>query len=119
MDKSPSAETWPHEVRIADEDKQDSQSEAVVDPDVIRIAQVAGIIVLSISALAAISIQILRAVTRAQRGSDVSSPPNDNRLEQLQQSVDGIAIEVERIAESQRFTARLLAERAEPPTLQR
>ena len=90
-----------------------------MDPDVIRMAQVAGIIVLSIGALATISIQLFRAVLKAQRGNDVSGPPNDNRLEQLQQSVDAIAIEVERIAESQRFTARLLAERPEAPTLQR
>jgi hypothetical protein len=33
------------------------------------------------------------------------------QLEQLQQSVDAIAVEVERIAEAQRFSAKLLAER--------
>ena len=33
------------------------------------------------------------------------------RLVQLQQAVDDVAIEVERIAEGQRFTAKLLAER--------
>lgn len=37
----------------------------------------------------------------------------DARLEQLQQSVDAIAIEVERIGESQRFNERLKAERRE------
>jgi hypothetical protein len=35
------------------------------------------------------------------------------RLEQLQQSMDSVAIEVERISEGQRFTTRLLAERSE------
>jgi hypothetical protein len=35
------------------------------------------------------------------------------RLEQLQQSMDSVAIEVERISEGQRFTNRLLAERPE------
>ena len=40
---------------------------------------------------------------------------NDGRLEQLQQSVDSIAIEVERITEAQRFTAKLMAERSEEP----
>src|SRR3712207_3238524 len=34
------------------------------------------------------------------------------RLVQLQQAVDDVAIEMERVAEGQRFTARLLAERA-------
>ena len=35
------------------------------------------------------------------------------RLVQLQQAVDDVAIEVERVAEGQRFTAKLLAERGE------
>ncbi len=36
----------------------------------------------------------------------------DARLERLQQSVDAIALEVERIGEAQRYSARLEAERA-------
>jgi len=34
------------------------------------------------------------------------------RLVQLQQAVDDVAIEMERVAEGQRFTARLLSERS-------
>jgi hypothetical protein len=34
------------------------------------------------------------------------------RLVQLQQAVDDVAIEMERVAEGQRFTAKLLTERA-------
>lgn len=33
-----------------------------------------------------------------------------NRLERIEQSVDAIAVEVERISEGQRFTTRLLSE---------
>jgi hypothetical protein len=33
------------------------------------------------------------------------------RLERLEDSIDGIALEMERLGEGQRFTARLLAER--------
>jgi len=44
------------------------------------------------------------------------APDHSPRLEQLQQSVDVIALEVERISEAQRFTARLLAERQAPAT---
>lgn len=40
--------------------------------------------------------------------------PVDDRLDHLQQSVDAVAIEVERIGEAQRFSTRLHAERAEP-----
>jgi hypothetical protein len=37
----------------------------------------------------------------------------NTRLEELQQSVDAIALEVERIGEAQRFNAKLQAERSE------
>ena len=37
----------------------------------------------------------------------------DARLEQLQQSIDAIALEVERIGEAQRFHAKLTSERSE------
>ena len=40
----------------------------------------------------------------------------DQRLERLQRSVDAVAIEVERIGEAQRFTAKLAAELAEKPS---
>jgi hypothetical protein len=43
------------------------------------------------------------------------SPDGEVRLEQLQQSVDAIALEVERIGEAQRFNAKLQAERHEQP----
>ena len=37
---------------------------------------------------------------------------NDPRLERMEQAIDAIAVEVERIAEAQRFQTRLLSERA-------
>jgi hypothetical protein len=40
-----------------------------------------------------------------------ASPESGERLEQIQQSVDAIAIEVERVSEGQRFVTRLLSER--------
>jgi hypothetical protein len=39
---------------------------------------------------------------------------NEARLNELVDAVDAIALEVERISEAQRFTARLLAERQAP-----
>lgn len=41
------------------------------------------------------------------------SPRPDNRMDRLEQAVDAIAVEVERLAQSQQFTARLLADRSE------
>ena len=41
-----------------------------------------------------------------------SIEPSEQRLEQLQQSVDAVALEVERIGEAQRFIVKLATERA-------
>ncbi len=40
-----------------------------------------------------------------------SLPLEDDRLKRLEQAVDAIAVEVERISEAQRFTTKLLSER--------
>ena len=41
----------------------------------------------------------------------IASQSSDARLERLEQSVDAIAIEVERVAEGQRFVTKVLADR--------
>ena len=47
-----------------------------------------------------------------------SVPPElQLRLERMEQALDSIAIEVERISEGQRFTTKLLAERAKTENL--
>ena len=83
-----------------------------MDPDVSAFAQVAVIIVSMVGSLALIGVAAAYAVRPLKKRAP-QIPPNDDRLEHLQQSVDSIAIEVERIAEAQRFTTKLLAERAE------
>ena len=55
-------------------------------------------------------------------GKDKHATPRElddlrERLEQLQQSMDSVAVEVERISEGQRFTTKLLAERPEADPL--
>ena len=79
-----------------------------MNPDVTAFAQVATIIVSMVGSLAVISVGTFFVVRRIAK----SPRPriDDPRLEHLQESVDAIAIEVERIAEAQRFTAKLLAE---------
>ena len=89
-----------------------------MDPDVLSFAQVAAIIVMMVGSLAGIAVLAVPALVR--RTKSIPPPaPQDDRLEHLQQSVDSIAIEVERIAEAQRFTARLLAERTEASGVER
>jgi len=50
---------------------------------------------------------------RMERDSKVKIAPEiTSRLERIEQAVDSIAIEVERISEGQRFTTKLLTERS-------
>jgi hypothetical protein len=89
-----------------------------MDPDVANFGVVAVIIVGMVGSLLAISITAWR-VAKKPLSRELPSPIYDQRLDQLQQSIDAIAVEVERIAEAQRFSAKLLAERAHTPALPR
>src|SRR5439155_5988732 len=68
-------------------------------------------------ALASLAYSI-KYITRAwvERGRDeakllgAGAPQNDARLARLEQAVDAIALEVERISEAQRFASNLLSE---------
>ncbi len=53
-----------------------------------------------------------RIVSRADRVAS-GAQLGDDRLEQIQHSVDAVAVEVERIGEAQRFNAKLRQERVE------
>ncbi|HEX6943878.1 MAG TPA: hypothetical protein VF128_13190 [Gemmatimonadaceae bacterium] len=50
-----------------------------------------------------------------QQRSQIADPGVDERLYRIEQAVDAMAVEIERMAESQRFTARLLSERLPTP----
>jgi hypothetical protein len=82
----------------------------MVDPDLVVIF--GGIF------LTTVGYQVSRAVARRM---EHRSPPKDElaairtRLEEIGQTVDSIAIEVERVAEAQRFSAKLLAGRKDGP----
>jgi len=60
-----------------------------------------------------------RIERRAREPHMSGAPLATERLDQLQQSVDAVAIEVERIGESQRFAVKLAAERAQASPLKR
>ena len=81
-------------------------------PEVVVYSQVALITVGLVASLSAITVALVRGL---QPKRPTSLPEQSDayvgQLAQLQQSVDAIALEVERIAEAQRFSAKLLAER--------
>lgn len=54
-----------------------------------------------------------RRIDRKTEVKTVAGPDLTPHIRQLQDSVDAMAIELERISEGQRFTAKLLAERSE------
>lgn len=53
---------------------------------------------------------VARGRDEARLGNGTTTPMADARLARLEQAVDAIALEVERISEAQRYTTRLLSE---------
>jgi hypothetical protein len=91
-----------------------------MDPDVANFAGVAAIIVGMVASLSGILVWLIRGLkTKSLPREQPNVLQFEQRFDQLQQSVDAIAVEVERIAEAQRFSARLLAERSETGALPR
>jgi hypothetical protein len=86
-----------------------------IPPEVIPIV---GIVFGSLVAIV-IGYPIVRMITRLiERRTDRSLVPGTevaSQLRRLQDSVDTMAIELERIGEAQRFSAKLLSERSERP----
>jgi hypothetical protein len=84
---------------------------------------VVAIIIIAILASTAVLFPIARALGRRldRKGSATPSqaPELTGRLDRIEQAVDAIAIEVERISEGQRFTTKLLGDRVAEPLLVR
>ena len=81
-----------------------------MDNDVQMFAQVMVIIVSTIAALVAIA-GVAKFVFFRRPAKEKASILTRDRLRRLEEAVDAIAVEVERISEGQRFTTKLLAER--------
>ena len=86
-----------------------------MDPDVQRMAQVL-FIISAFSTFAVTASLAAWFVVKKIRGAPTPSREIDPRIEdsrfaRLEDAVDSIAIEVERIAEAQRFSAKLMSER--------
>jgi hypothetical protein len=64
-----------------------------------------------------ISIGIVRRLTRgaARPAQPVSDPAMNARMDRLEQAMDAIAIEIERISEGQRFVTKVLTQRPAQP----
>jgi hypothetical protein len=86
-----------------------------LDPDVAKLAQIFVVIGLFVASLLGMVLVIKVAFFRSKKKSQPMDPGlprvDDSRFTRLEQAVDSIAIEVERIAEAQRFSVKLMSER--------
>ena len=85
--------------------------------DILQIAAITTIFVGLLGSVCWISVATYRAVKRIDNQKTALPGDIGHEIAHLQQSVDAIAVEVERIAEAQRFMARLEAERDSQPAL--
>ena len=61
-----------------------------------------------------LGVPLVRAYTRKQEvQSKLNVPQIDERLSRIENAIEAMSLEVERISEGQRFVTRLLAEREE------
>lgn len=84
-----------------------------VTNDLVPIIAILSVFVFAPFAIA-VSRFIWRRATPAPKPIAVADTQVQNRLDQLQQAVDTIAIEVERISEGQRFVTKLISEQERP-----
>ena len=83
-----------------------------MDPDVLTFAVVIAIVTVAVALLTGIGVLAHRFVERTNRMPLRSSEPLDDvRLQRIEQALDTIALEVERLGEGQRFVSKLLVER--------
>ena len=85
-----------------------------MDADVVKIAQIVAVFVVALSSLSIVTHYVKARYLREKRKSEIHGSAmhvDDSRFERLEQAVDAIALEVERMTEAQRFTAKLMTER--------
>ena len=80
--------------------------------DITVFASIAATLVSSLASAALVGVGVHTYWRRTVRRPDVVGRLEQDRLARLEQAIDVMAVEVERIAEGQRFLTRLHAERA-------
>jgi hypothetical protein len=86
-----------------------------MDPDVARIAEMLAVL-LVFGLITSSAVLMVKQIYRRDKreNGELPSPAmrvDDSRFERLERAVDAIALEVERMSEAQRFTAKLMTER--------
>jgi hypothetical protein len=94
-----------------------TSQETAANPFGLSSDQVTGIsIVGTLFVLFPLSLAMARNIWRrgSRKAAPAQSPESNERMERLEQAVDAIAIEIERVSEGQRFVTRLLTEGSAP-----
>jgi len=95
-------------------------SASVGTPFGLNPGQITGISIVGIIGTTFIALPITFALARriwrsgSRRAAAAVTPESAERMERLEQAVDAIAIEIERVSEGQRYVTRLLTEGAAP-----
>ncbi|HEX6316975.1 MAG TPA: hypothetical protein VFZ73_19015 [Gemmatimonadaceae bacterium] len=78
------------------------------------IIPIAGMVtgIVMVLGLPLIIVQARKLWMRDSASQVVSNPSTEHRLERIEQAIDAMAVEVERIAEGQRFVTKLLSDRS-------
>jgi len=82
--------------------------------------QITGISIVSVIGATFVALPITFALAKriwrggSRRAAATEAPESAQRMERLEQAVDAIAIEIERVSEGQRYVTRLLTEGAAP-----
>ena len=83
-----------------------------MDGDVLAFAQVMAVLIPSVAAFVGIGLGAFALGARVLRRRNAPRAlADDSRIERMENAIDAIAIEVERISESQRFTTKLLSDK--------
>jgi hypothetical protein len=85
------------------------QAEPPIDEDAIMIMTFMGVVL-----LIPIVIAHTRRIWKRPQPARALSPVTEGRLERIEQAVEAIAVEVERVSEGQRFVTKLMSDAREP-----
>ncbi|HJQ21671.1 MAG TPA: hypothetical protein VJ867_15085 [Gemmatimonadaceae bacterium] len=85
-----------------------------VNPDhvLIPVAALAALTIVATTIRGIVKMALRYGEMKLKQSSPPYNPETDARLERIEHAIDAMAIEVERISEGQRFTTKLLADRA-------
>ena len=85
--------------------------------DITQFALMCVVFVAMIAAITGIGVATHAYLRRARRAAVASLPLDDRRLAHLEQAMDAIAVEIERISEGQRYLVKLRSERGQDRSL--